>query len=159
MCTSSNIPRSVVFKSAKIVEKDTNITLPELERFYNKTMPSGPQILQHRMIAMYRQSNFCISLLQNHGIPGAWGSHISRKSKYEGGKFVSPTHRPPLRLTLLICVRGWVGPRTIFWPGGLYQLKMTVTQSEIKPATFRLTEKCHNQLHHGVLPGRNKVNN
>jgi hypothetical protein len=29
-------------------------------------------------------------------IPGSWGFQISRKSVHEGGRVVSPTHRPPL---------------------------------------------------------------
>jgi hypothetical protein len=29
-------------------------------------------------------------------IPGSWGYQISRLSAHEGGKVVSPTHRPPL---------------------------------------------------------------
>ena len=29
-------------------------------------------------------------------VPGCWGSQIPRHSAYEGGRVVSPTHRPPL---------------------------------------------------------------
>jgi hypothetical protein len=30
------------------------------------------------------------------GVPGGWGSRISRQSVHEGGKVASPTHRPSL---------------------------------------------------------------
>jgi hypothetical protein len=51
--------------------------------------------------------------IQAHNVPEGWQSHISW---HEGCKFVSPTHRPPLRprgeFLVLIRVRGSYWDRT-----------------------------------------------
>jgi hypothetical protein len=80
-------------------------------------------------------------------VPGVWGSQILRQSAHEGGKVVSPTHRPPLPreiFLLLISVRGWINPRAIVRPEGLCQWKIPVTPSGLDPATFRFVEQCLN---------------
>ena len=38
-------------------------------------------------------------------VPGVLGSQISRQSAHEDGKFVSPTHRPPLPPGNIPCTR------------------------------------------------------
>ena len=87
-------------------------------------------------------------------VPGGWGSQISRQSTHEGGKVVSPTHRPPLTaqeiFPVLIFVRGWVDPRATVRPEGLGQWKIPMTPSGIEAATFWLVAQCLNWLRHRV---------
>jgi hypothetical protein len=78
-------------------------------------------------------------------VPGCWGSQISRPPAHEVGKFVSPTHRPPLLkeiFLVLISVRGWVDPSIIARPEGLCQWKNPVPPSEIETTTVRFVAQC-----------------
>ena len=73
-----------------------------------------------------------------------WGSQISRHTKHEGGKVVSPTHRSPLP------------PRKCFWYSLLLEAESSLRSeglsSGTEPANFRIVEQCHNQmLHRGAF--------
>ena len=82
--------------------------------------------------------------------PGGWGSQISRQSAHEGGKDVSPSHRPPLpqeTLLVLISVIGWVNPRAIVRPEVLCQWKFLMAPSgtyiAVKPKIYKRRICCH----------------
>jgi hypothetical protein len=101
-------------------------------------------------------------------VPGGWCYKSSWQSTHEGGKIVSPTHRPPLpprkyswysflleaesikKLAEVKYLRTDFSLLTTSRPEGLYQWKIPVTTSGIEPATFQLVAQCLNQPRHHV---------
>jgi len=106
-----------------------------------------------------------------------------RFQEYEDSRFHDNRHmkvvrlsalkyRPPLPhqkiFLVLISLRGWVYPRAIVRPEGLYHWKLPKTPSRIEPATFgivthmyrktmdsykRVTYKCNNTVMASILHG------
>jgi hypothetical protein len=67
-------------------------------------------------------------------VPWIWGSHTSRQSAHEDGKFYSLTSQEIF--LVLIYFRDWIDPTAIMWPGGLCQWKIFMTPSGIEPRPF-----------------------
>ena len=118
---------------------------------WHKQLPMFSKRLNKMVKVKVKQSHY--SNGQTLRVPGGWGSQISRQSAHEGGKVVSPKHRPPLppgTFLVHISVRGWVNLRAILRPEGLCQWKNPITPSVIETATFWLVTQCLNQLRHRV---------
>ena len=89
-------------------------------------------------------------------VPECWDFHISKQSAHEGGKVVSPKHRPPLPprkypwYSLLLKAESTPGHSAA---GRIMPMKNSNdTPSGIEPATFRLVAQCVNQLRYRVPP-------
>ena len=93
-------------------------------------------------------------------VPVRQDSQISRQSAHEGGKVVSPTHRPPLPPRKYswysFLLEAESTPRAILRPEGLCQWNIPMTQSGIEPTTLQLVAQCLNSLlysRYRVFPG------
>ena len=84
-------------------------------------------------------------------VTGSWGSQISRKSAYDGGKVINPTHRPPLSPRKYSCYSFLLEAEST--PGTWWGRKdyvMEKFQWHHRETTFRLVSQCLQQLRYRV---------
>jgi len=116
------------------------IIIYHISEWYYNYIPANNTILRYKMLQ--KKSKAGPEVSRRLRLPDF------KKSAQDGGKVVSPTHRPPLPLTKYSwysTVRGWVDPRAIVRPEG------------IEPATFRLAAQSRNQLRHRVTRQNTRI--
>jgi hypothetical protein len=112
LLNESNFPRLVKSRDATVCAVSAiTVTHLSMRQCRLHTIPIFQQLSCKILKANVKQSHYRPG--QTLTVPGDWGSQTSRQSAHEGGKVVSPTHRPPLL------------PRNYFWYSFLLEAEST----------------------------------